>query len=347
MRALALLVLALLMVSTACRGGQAGDATVAGEEGTPSAATPTATPLPFQMPTIAPTPDITATQTASGCAMTPYSGRYPDGVDPSYSWETINWYTDDGLWAQPDIFLGGAWYAGGMVVSWSQDVDGELEVSGARLDAVSPHAVTVRSQSHDFGWDATTNLDIPEPGCWQITGKAGSHTLQFVVNVLPQRERPDVQQLIQQHLALTPFAPPPDCAITPVVGPAAHLTERSPSAPYEYSLEGNGLSLRGAPDLLFEGENALAWFPAEWAEFSVRGNLIGDAGVSLRSTGIRTADERGEYWRSTVLFPAPGCWELHATAGTQTLDAVVYVYPAECHRDDAGQLPAACATPEP
>jgi hypothetical protein len=168
-----------------------------------------------------------------------------------------------------------------------------------------------------------------------------------VVNVLPQSTRPDVLELVQQHQALAPYAPPATCAVTPVVGPSAHVTERSPYAQFEYSLEGNGLSLRGAPDLLFEGGNALAWFPNAWSDISIRGNLIGDAGVTLRSTGIRTADERGEYWRSTVLFPAPGCWELHAAMGTQTLDAVVYVYPAECHRDSARQLPAACATPEP
>ena len=172
--------------------------------------------------------------------------------------------------------------------------------------------MTVRAQSFGNGADVTMNLDIPEPGCWQITGMAGSHTLQFVVNVLPQRARPDVQDLIQRHQGFAPFAPPLTCAVTAVVGPAAHVTERSPYAQFEYSLEGNGLSLRGAPDLLFEGENALAWFPNEWADISIRGNLIGDAGLTLRSTGIRTADERGEYWRSTVLFPAPGCWELHA-----------------------------------
>jgi hypothetical protein len=347
MRALALLIMALLTVGVACRGGQASDPTVAGV-GSPAVATPpTATQAAFSFPTVAPTPDISATQTASGCAMTPYSGRYPDGIDPSYTWETINWYSADGLWAQPDFFLGGGWYTGGMVVYWNQEFDGELNVSGKRLDGASQRSVTVLSQTFGNGVDVTMNLDIPEPGCWQITGTAGAHTLQFAVNVLPQRARPDVQELIRRHQALTPFAPPPTCAVTPIGDPSAHVTERSPFAQFEYALDGDGLSLRGTPDLLFEGENALAWFPEQWADVNIRGNLIGDAGLTLRSTGIRTADERGEYWRSTVLFPAPGCWELHATAGTQTLDAVVYVYPAECHPDDAGQLPAACATQEP
>jgi hypothetical protein len=339
--------MALLLGAAACRAAQSADPTVAGAGGTRVATSPTVSPTVYQTPTIAPTPNIDATQAASGCAMTPYSPLYPPGEDPSYSLNTINWYGADGLWAQPDFLLGGAWYAGGMVVYWNQEFDGELEVSGTRLDGASQQPVTVRSQTSDAGADVAMNLNIPEPGCWQIAGTAGAHTLQFVVNVLPQRERPDVQELIQQHQTLAPYVPPPACAVTPVVGPAAHVTERSPFADFEYSLEGDGLSLRGAPDLLFEGENALAWFPVKWADISIGGNLIGDAGVTLRSTGIRTADERGEYWRSTVLFPAPGCWELHAAAGAQTLDAVVYVYPAECHRDSAGQLPAACATPEP
>jgi hypothetical protein len=118
------------------------------------------------------------------------------------------------------------------------------------------------------------------------------------------------------------------------------------SAPLEYWLSGDGVTVRGQVDRLYEGENNLDWFLESWEEPTISGSLVDNPQVSLRHTGMRSSDERGEHWRSTVAFPAPGCWQLQAEAGAQSLDAIVYVYPAACRVQPGLPPPASCGPPE-
>jgi hypothetical protein len=57
-----------------------------------------------------------------------------------------------------------------------------------RLDVASPPAVVAEkatNASTDFGTAMLTGVEIPSPGCWQITGQYNQAELSFVVWVAP------------------------------------------------------------------------------------------------------------------------------------------------------------------
>jgi hypothetical protein len=64
----------------------------------------------------------------------------------------------------------------------------DLRVSGRRIDgegAFTGHIAT-NARHEDFGgWAMLTGVDVPAPGCWELTGVYKDHRLSFVVWVQP------------------------------------------------------------------------------------------------------------------------------------------------------------------
>ncbi len=117
------------------------------------------------------------------CGATPYSAlRPPDEHTASFSrW----WYYGDRIWAALAPPYEGRWFAGEppLKVLWYTEVAGDLRIAGQRLDG--PSAVlsaTIPSGYEDFGYQPSAIL-IPEPGCWEVTGSVGDHTLRVVADV--------------------------------------------------------------------------------------------------------------------------------------------------------------------
>jgi hypothetical protein len=112
------------------------------------------------------------------------------------------WYGAPELWTM--LGTEGTWYAlphnkngyTQKIFWWSKDFDVSKDPYPAfrltieRLDAEAPSSPIVVSEeatnaSADFGTAMLTGVDIPELGCWKITGKYGDAELNFVVWVAP------------------------------------------------------------------------------------------------------------------------------------------------------------------
>jgi hypothetical protein len=129
---------------------------------------------------------------------------YPAKLPPEYAGQY--WYGTPALWTM--LGNDGRW--GGLPLSaagysqkvfwWRQgySMDAEpspqLTVSGKRLDASTSSSAAGASAfetshatnaSADFGQAMLTGIEIPSPGCWEITGHYGGHQLSFVVWVEP------------------------------------------------------------------------------------------------------------------------------------------------------------------
>jgi hypothetical protein len=63
----------------------------------------------------------------------------------------------------------------------------QLTVSGKRLDgqAAPLKASAANGANADFGEAMMVGVDVPTPGCWQISGQYNGHELSFVVWVVP------------------------------------------------------------------------------------------------------------------------------------------------------------------
>jgi hypothetical protein len=68
---------------------------------------------------------------------------------------------------------------------WVRLVPGSLIVGGRRLDGEAPpaRAYMNRGEVHVPKGFKPTYLVFPTPGCWEITGRIGEHSLTFVVYV--------------------------------------------------------------------------------------------------------------------------------------------------------------------
>lgn len=82
----------------------------------------------------------------------------------------------------------------GQKVFWlsiNYDINAEpspnLMVTGRRLDASGSAMATTGATNAmtDFGPAMLIGIDIPTPGCWQITGSYKGHDISFVVWVSP------------------------------------------------------------------------------------------------------------------------------------------------------------------
>jgi hypothetical protein len=99
------------------------------------------------------------------------------------------WLDGDGMAA--GVPVGAVLYEGEQKVQWQAEPGGgrTLQVTGARLDGPAPAARAENPVLIDVGtWASSTAF--PAPGCWQLRGTAGVHTLAVTVYVYPAACRP-------------------------------------------------------------------------------------------------------------------------------------------------------------
>jgi hypothetical protein len=70
---------------------------------------------------------------------------------------------------------------------WRSEFSPRLFVSAVRLDQYAPVISADPAASAGLGSSGSmmTGIDLPAPGCWEITAKYGSDSLSFVVSVQP------------------------------------------------------------------------------------------------------------------------------------------------------------------
>lgn len=359
--ACAALMTLMLVLAAACDGsGGSASPTAQGFVPAPQTqqtATTAPSPTPNPTPSPSPTPDVLATARAEGCQVTAYaSGGTPSGLvgqTPLYP----SWYGTGNLWLAPSSFQAGSglqpvpsqtiWYAGQVPVFVLSP--GTPKISGHLLSepsatltvnkATNAPTLPARPPSNPYYLD----FDFPQAGCWQIDVVSGNATLKVVAWVLPHDQRPDVARMLQNLKQLTPFSVPASCKVTPWVGPMD-------VAPYqaEYQIAGQGMSADTQQPVFFAGtEGLIELTPKD--QSAPQPTLSGHANimpaVPLRSSIIERGGESGTTWAATVIFTAPGCWQIQATAGSASLSAMIYVYPAECARQPGTPLPSGCKLP--
>jgi hypothetical protein len=119
----------------------------------------------------------------------PYPATPPSTYAGQFWYGTADLWTmlrDDGTWS--DLPLGERGY-GQKVFWWREGYDmvaepnPELTVSGKRLDAPAMPLVasSATNAAADLGEAMLVLVEIPEPGCWEITGLYKGHELSFVV----------------------------------------------------------------------------------------------------------------------------------------------------------------------
>lgn len=126
------------------------------------------------------------------------SPPYPPAAPPLYAGQF--WYGTERLWTM--LRTDGTWrnlpyYAGKYVqktfwwqqdYSWRADPEPKLTVTGRRLDAPAPPLTASRATNgyrDDIASFMLVGIDLPTPGCWEITGRIGDAALTFVVWVAP------------------------------------------------------------------------------------------------------------------------------------------------------------------
>ena len=73
---------------------------------------------------------------------------------------------------------------------WYTEVAGDLQITGRRLDGSSGVlAARMPAGYEHFGYQPSSIL-VPEPGCWEVTGSVGDHTLRVVAEVLAHELHP-------------------------------------------------------------------------------------------------------------------------------------------------------------
>jgi hypothetical protein len=69
---------------------------------------------------------------------------------------------------------------------WQTETTPQLQITGRRLDAAAP-AVTVSDATNgfrdDIGAFMLLGVELPDEGCWELTGHYAGRTLSFVVRV--------------------------------------------------------------------------------------------------------------------------------------------------------------------
>ena len=103
------------------------------------------------------------------------------------------WLGDPGLWTA--LPKDGSWSQlalGEKFFWWSEEFDvtkdetPNLVVSARRLDGDSPDfsgTEATNAYHPTFDWAMLIGVDLPSPGCWEITGQYNAHELTFVLSV--------------------------------------------------------------------------------------------------------------------------------------------------------------------
>ncbi len=120
---------------------------------------------------------------SAGCPATLFSPERPPepaaGAYPAAGWYKNN---DGSLWG--GVLSTGGLRSGLDEFVWIKPEGSQLEISGSRLDLMAP-PLGVDLLPGGSGASQESTLTFPSGGCWQISARAGSSSLQFTVFVNP------------------------------------------------------------------------------------------------------------------------------------------------------------------
>jgi len=153
-------------------------------------ATTVSTPLPKDPPASCP---ITLPSDVPFTPPTPYPAKPPSAYVGEFWYGTPELWTmlsEDGTWDSLPLTSDGYtqkvfWWRQGY--DMSAEPNPNLSVIGKRLDApalplLASSATNARA---DFGEAMLVGVEIPTPGCWEITGEYNGYELSFVVWIAP------------------------------------------------------------------------------------------------------------------------------------------------------------------
>lgn len=158
----------------------------------------TTRPVPVAGATTGPAASRTRPVTMADARHCPVTIGHPGPASPSPG-ELFGWASSYG---NGSLWVGGLWPHGvitftpdlldpsglmDMKFGWWRATDGNLTISGRRLDAPAPPLTAdIPSGYGSTGFQAT-GVIFPAEGCWQVVGKVGHVTLTFVTFVIKPR----------------------------------------------------------------------------------------------------------------------------------------------------------------
>lgn len=175
---------ALAVLVVACSGDSEPEATATPVAGA-ALVEPTAAPSPA--PTWTPLPDSILND---GCPVTEPNGEGPPDENPSryhhgngQIWTGL--YPDGTVVFEPDG-PGSVEKDGSLSMKfwWWRGVDGQLEITGTRLDADAPPLRASIPDGYGIRGFQASGLIFPTPGCWEVTARVGEASLTFVTRVV-------------------------------------------------------------------------------------------------------------------------------------------------------------------
>lgn len=156
----------------------------------------------------------------------------------------------------------------------------------------------------------------------------------------------DTPEAMQASAEQPPYPVPASCRATPLQGP--YNWRAFPA----YWLVGDGVRAGIATQFLYAndpesaGGNKIMWQLGREATITLAGEFLDGAAPPPDLDVLYEAGAAS--YVSGLSFAVPGCWRLQVMADTQTLDAVVYVYPWACLPDRFARPPGTpTPTPEP
>ncbi len=176
--------------------------------------------------------------------------------------------------------------------------------------------------------------------CAFVAGCGGAVTTPSVTPVEDINARP-----VPSPVVSLPYPIPASCAVTPL-----GRFERRRGYP-AFWLDGASLSAGNAMGLFFAGSQKIQWQPA--TEYTGELPPLVLSGERLDGLApppeVRHPVSLHAAYSTDTSFPAAGCWHIHATAGVELLDAIIYVYPEGCEppnmRDRLATAPVSPCVP--
>ncbi len=179
---------------------------------------------------------VSSAAIGAGCPVTrppdpPFVPSQGPARPPDY--ERAYWYGTDALWTMPTfdgtwtLASEDGWY-GQKTFWWSEDFAETvpaITVTGRRLDGSAGriHTDSPTNASSDFGTAMLVGIDLPTPGCWELTATYRGRSLSYVVYVHDARLEPPVADLRWTEVAFDRSA---EIRFLSVVGHRAFATGR-------------------------------------------------------------------------------------------------------------------------
>lgn len=166
-------------------------------------------------------------------------------------------------------------------------------------------------------------LEFPHAGCWVVQASSGNNTGHIWFDVI--RPRVSSTATPTPVSATTLYPVPASCTVTPLSAPQPGrwgFTARW--------WTGTGLMASSSSSVLYERVgNELRWQLGTRAPLTLTGHNLSQPDQSMGVTNDLSYSLSVTYI-TDVEFPSPGCWQIHAKAGTQAVQFTVYVYPYAC-----------------